>query len=298
MPDRFPRVAPVITRIGDALAGVDRQSAFLEGQEARANVDLRRAQAEAAMQQARERQEAAAIERLRREARSRLVGLDNAVLADPNTAPIADLILGELGQDFSQTMTGRGTAREYQIRDVVADPTAGDDARLAALEALAPTTAVNRRLTALLGLDTRSEPMEIVDENGQGILVPRSEAAGRPAGARPSTARSTAQGGIRAADSSAIYRQAAGLFGGTYDPVSGRILGLDRSTSENVQRIASRASQLFLEGGIDHATAVDVALQELRQGLLQPPEPMLQPNRPPLDSFDPAGRPPLDSFFQ
>src|SRR5690606_39699116 len=102
-------------------------------------------------------------------------------------------------------------------------------------------------------------------ETGHCVYVPRSSAAGMRPGARPSGA---ASGGFKASDTNAIYRQAVGLFeGGTWDPITGRIAGLSKEQAAQAQRIASRASQIYASGQVlDHATAVDIALQEMRAG--------------------------------
>src|SRR5690606_7783162 len=72
-----------------------------------------------------------------------------------------------------------------------------------------------------------SEPLvAVLDENGVEIWVPRSEAAGMRK--RPPASSSSALSGLKASDSNAIYRQAAGLFGGRFDPITGRIAGLNR----------------------------------------------------------------------
>jgi len=110
------------------------------------------------------------------------------------------------------------------------------------------------------------EPLvAVLDENGVEIYVPRSQAAGmrkrQPTGGGGG---SSDKGGLKASDTNAIYKQAAGLFGGTFDPITGRIAGLSREQSETVQQIASRASQLYVEGGLPHATAVEQAFQEAR----------------------------------
>jgi len=76
---------------------------------------------------------------------------------------------------------------------------------------------------------------------------------------------------FKATDSNTIYRQAAGLFGGLYDPLTGRISGLNKEQSAQVQRISARAARIMKEssGEIDHASAVEEALN-VEQGGGQP----------------------------
>lgn len=78
--------------------------------------------------------------------------------------------------------------------------------------------------------------------------------------------KSQERSGIEAADANAIYRQSVGLFGGMFDPITGRIGGLNREQAEQVQGIAARASQIYQQnqGQMDHASAVEMALREVQ----------------------------------
>lgn len=72
------------------------------------------------------------------------------------------------------------------------------------------------------------------------------------------------RGGLKATDERAIYAQAASLFGGTWDPVNGRVLGLNREQSSQVQAIAERAVGLVQEGQAGSLTeSVAMAAREL-----------------------------------
>jgi len=69
--------------------------------------------------------------------------------------------------------------------------------------------------------------------------------------------------GMKAADENAIARQAGNLFGGMYDPVSGRFSGLKGENAEQkVQAIIERASNLFKEGALTRSGAVSKAARE------------------------------------
>jgi hypothetical protein len=67
--------------------------------------------------------------------------------------------------------------------------------------------------------------------------------------------------GLKAADASLIYRQAAGLMGGTFD-AAGNVQALDPSVAGKVQDIAALADEKFKTLG-DHAAAVKAAAEEL-----------------------------------
>jgi hypothetical protein len=121
-----------------------------------------------------------------------------------------------------------------------------------------------------------SEPLvAVLDDDGNEIYVPRSQAIGRKK--RP-PASSASGGSLKASDTNAIYRQAAGLYGGMFDPMTGRIAGLNREQSEQVQSIAARASQLYMqsEGALDHASAVQQAFEEIRSGRQSDPRSELE----------------------
>lgn len=71
-------------------------------------------------------------------------------------------------------------------------------------------------------------------------------------------------GGIKSADTNAIYRQAAGLFGGAFDPTTGRISGLDADAMGKVQSITEEASRMYADGEAStHAGSVASAARKL-----------------------------------
>lgn len=82
-----------------------------------------------------------------------------------------------------------------------------------------------------------------------------------------------------ATDSNTIYRQAAGAFGGLYDPITGRIGGLNPDQAQQVQAVAARASQRYRasQGELDHASAVEEALAEMRGGRSEAATPAAAP---------------------
>jgi hypothetical protein len=74
--------------------------------------------------------------------------------------------------------------------------------------------------------------------------------------------------GMKASDSNAIVSAAARAWGGVYDPLSGNITGIGKDDLLNLNKVASRASDIFFEnnGQVPHATAVQRALEEFRGG--------------------------------
>lgn len=77
-------------------------------------------------------------------------------------------------------------------------------------------------------------------------------------------AQSDGGGRLKSSDTNAIYRQAVGMFGGTFDPVTGRVSGLDANQSSRVQAMAERASELYANQETNtHAQAVAQAAREL-----------------------------------
>jgi hypothetical protein len=190
----------VATRIGDAIAGVDRtgahqagQQQFYELEDASLQPDLTRAQTDAAMELANERREEAKIREQIRQARERVRQMENQDIVNLATSPYADLIVGELGSDYSSVMQGRNTGQEFDQRATVATPAGSmlgdelvtDDARVAAMEALSPASGVAARRPS-----SASEPLELVQTPEGAVYVPRSQAVGARPAPRP-TASST-----------------------------------------------------------------------------------------------------------
>lgn len=69
-------------------------------------------------------------------------------------------------------------------------------------------------------------------------------------------------GELKSADESLMYRQAAELMGGMFDE-SGNLRALDPSIRPKVQQIATRATELFQQGGITRSQAVTMAAKEI-----------------------------------
>lgn len=70
---------------------------------------------------------------------------------------------------------------------------------------------------------------------------------------------------LKSADESLMYRQAAELMGGMFDE-SGNLRALDPSIRPKVQQIATRATELFQQGGITRSQAVTRAAEEIESG--------------------------------
>lgn len=264
----FPEV---MQSLGDAISGTDREAAYRKGMGERADIDYTEAQTEAALQLARDRRLEAekkerqrAAEELLREQLANMEGGDQTGI-DP-----FGVMAAGLGDEYAGLQLGRTRAQEYNLQETIATPSMGfgDDLaidpgiaheyeREAALEALSPNAALASRR---MGPDYEM----VLQPDGSSIYIPSRLAAGQPVGGRPSNAggSSTNAGGLPSAVSSLIFRQASALYGGTYDPLTGRFAGLDREAAASVQRIASRASVIFRQGGVDPQTAVDQALTE------------------------------------
>lgn len=68
---------------------------------------------------------------------------------------------------------------------------------------------------------------------------------------------------LKAADTNAIYRQAGGFYGGTFN-ANGDIIDLDPTTVNKVQAVAAKASEIYANNpNLSHAEAVETALKEL-----------------------------------
>lgn len=71
---------------------------------------------------------------------------------------------------------------------------------------------------------------------------------------------------MKASDSNSIRSSAAALFGGTWDPQTGRVSGIERGQQKNVLAISERASRIYADGKgkVTHAEAAAKASRELK----------------------------------
>jgi hypothetical protein len=83
-------------------------------------------------------------------------------------------------------------------------------------------------------------------------------------------------GGLKSADESLMYRQAASYFGGFTDPKTGEIRNLLSNDVPKVQALTAEAAKLFSEGNVPRSEAVQLAAEKLgikRQQLSEPQQP-------------------------
>lgn len=71
-------------------------------------------------------------------------------------------------------------------------------------------------------------------------------------------------GGLKSADESLMYRQAAELMGGMFDE-SGNLRALDPEVRPKVQAIATRATEIFSKGGVTRSRAVSLAKEQIER---------------------------------
>lgn len=69
---------------------------------------------------------------------------------------------------------------------------------------------------------------------------------------------------IKAADENAIYKYAAQLYGGFYDPATGQFSGLDADKATKIQSIATEAVRLMRAEGLDRHEAVTKAARKAK----------------------------------
>lgn len=85
---------------------------------------------------------------------------------------------------------------------------------------------------------------------------------------------------VKAADDSLIGRNIVGFFGGAYDPVTEKIVGLDKDTTMKVSKIAANASKYFKENrDMTHNEATALAIKDYEESVKKP-EPTSQNNDP------------------
>ena len=79
---------------------------------------------------------------------------------------------------------------------------------------------------------------------------------------------------VKAADDSLISKNIVGFFGGTYDPVTEKIMGLDKETTKKIAEISAGASKYFKENpAITHNEASLLAIRDYEKANQPKPEP-------------------------
>lgn len=116
-------------------------------------------------------------------------------------------------------------------------------------------------VTEKFGTDagTMAQDYRVVDGQRQKVGKPYSPHATK-AGAKGG--RGT-QGGLKASDSNSIANATADIFGGIYDPQTGRVSGIDPSETQRVASIQARAEEIFMANpATGHRMAATEAARE------------------------------------
>lgn len=245
----------IIRRLGDAIAGVDRTGAFIEGQQAAADYDYTRSQTDRAMQDAESARLDAERQQQINRAAERLQQMDPTSMMQQG---FGDLVVGEFGSSAAGAYQGRLRDQEFGMRSDIADPTMPQETRQAAAQALSPGDLADPYPGNL--------SLEIIQtDDGPRFVLP-VDALGQAPGSRPSSS-SAGDGFYPSADMNAIRAIVADRLDGIFDPDTGAISGLDPTQADRAREIMSAAAQLLGNNpGLDHATAVSQALQQIQGG--------------------------------
>ena len=115
-------------------------------------------------------------------------------------------------------------------------------------------------LSKAMAMDKILENPKAVQVGGEDVVYKGGREVERAK--RPVKTSGTGEGGVKSADESLMYRQAAELMGGMFDE-AGNLRALDPAVRPKVQQIATRASELFKQGGITRSQAVTMAAEEV-----------------------------------
>jgi len=115
-------------------------------------------------------------------------------------------------------------------------------------------------LSKAMAMDKILENPKAIQAGGEDIVYQRGKEIAR--GKRPVKKSGTGEGGVKSADESLMYRQAAELMGGMFDE-AGNLRALDPEVRPKVQAIATRASEIFKQGGVTRSQAVTMAAEEV-----------------------------------
>lgn len=76
---------------------------------------------------------------------------------------------------------------------------------------------------------------------------------------------------VKAADDSLIVKNVVGFFGGAYDPVTEKIVGLDKNATKKISEISANASKYFKENNnMTHNEATALALKDYEDSIKNP----------------------------
>ena len=84
-------------------------------------------------------------------------------------------------------------------------------------------------------------------------------------------AKKNASREVKAADDSLIVKNVVGFFGGAYDPVTEKIVGLDKNATKKISEISANASKYFKENkDMTHNEATALALKDYEDSIKNP----------------------------
>lgn len=120
-----------------------------------------------------------------------------------------------------------------------------------------------------------------ITQTEQGQEVARSPRFQRPGERRSTQERIQGRFRVKPSDAREIGRQIGQLFGGVYDPVSGKFAGLDRESASRAQAAQEEAERLYSKGGgrvtpgaaaTEALRKLGVDIERLRGGRMGPPQ--------------------------
>ena len=126
-------------------------------------------------------------------------------------------------------------------------------------------------LSKAMAMDKILENPKAIQVGDEDIVYQRGKEIAR--GKRPTKKTGTGEGGVKSADESLMYRQAAELMGGMFDE-AGNLRALDPEVRPKVQAIATRASEIFKQGGVTRSQAVTMAAEEVEGSQVDPNDPL------------------------
>jgi hypothetical protein len=118
--------------------------------------------------------------------------------------------------------------------------------------------------------------LKVAEKDGQPVYIQTNKAgqtkvADVPEGVKPTdkefsgTSKADKAFQMKASDSNSIRAASAGIYGGTWDPQTGKVLGVSKDQTKNVAAISERASKVYRDAGgnMTHDEAVAKAAREL-----------------------------------
>jgi len=165
--------------------------------------------------------------------------------------------MGQLAGYVLQGKTPEEQARRYQLMYQGVSP----EVQSKLPEAYDPQF-MELSLSKAMAMDKLLENPKSIQVGGEDVVYKGGREVERKTRPVKTSGTGSDGGGVKSADESLMYRQAAERMGGMFDD-AGNLTAIDPTVRPKVQAIATRASEIFKQGGVTRSRAVSMAHGEV-----------------------------------